>query len=288
MYSSKSYFLGIGYSLMYLPSVTAIPFVFDKNVIIAASGSTIPLSMCILIYPYLYRYLIKEYGWRTTMVVMACLTAQGTVAGALLPARPLLQRQPASSSPTQTNTKKKCPSFLDFRCLCLYATSALGIVSNGVLFSLAADYVLTSGFTIEKATFALFLFGLGSLIARISVMLIGRLMKSKSLHMQTASIAMRTFFCFILPFAKSFIPIAIAMVAFGLGWGIHMALFTTTANELVNKKNLARVIGIISLIFGFVMFLSPIIASMYCVYHVYACLTLFYPSYIKYYRHRDV
>ena len=250
---------------MYVPSVTVLPFVFDKNIVVAAAASTVPVAVTLLFFPYLLMHSLHTYGWRHSLVFNACLTAQATVAAALLP-NLTSQSQKLPSSETVENEQAKtsqwkCPVVFQSLNICLYLTSGLGIAGNSIIFALAADYVLACGFTIEYASLALLLFGVGSLVVRFIIAALGRPLRDQSLYMQTASIALRAVASFGLPFAKTFAPIGIAMVLFGVGWGIHTTLFTTVANEIVSKDHVATIIGLISLANGAVMFVTPLIAS---------------------------
>ena len=258
------YIAGIGFSLMYVPSVTILPFVFDKNIVLAAAASTFPLAIALMVFPYLFMYWLYTYGWRHSLILIACLTAQATVAAALLPSLPQGRVQKAVPHAPQKVTRTRtwtCPVVLQPINICLYLTSGMGLAGNSIIFTLAADYVLACGFTIEYASLALLLFGVGSLAIRFVIAALGRPLRKKSVYMQTASIAIRSIASFGLPFAKTFTSIGVAMVVFGVGWGIHLSLFTTVANDIVGKTHVALVIGLISFTNGTVMFLTPLAAS---------------------------
>ena len=249
--------------------ITIIPLVFSqKFAVVTVSLSTLLTSIFILIYPYVFQGWITEHGWRHSLVYIACIVMQCTVVAALVPSRSRITH-PARRDAATGNTTT-CPVPLRPRCVCLYAITSFGVMSNAVLFTLAVDYILFCGYTIDQAVFALFMFGIGSLLARLIAIPIGIPFPNISIHMLTESVAMRVVCSFVLAFSNEFSVIVTCLFVIGVGWGFHLCFLVTSTADVVRLYDIAfmpTVMGIVTLVLGVTICVGPLSASKYRYYN---------------------
>lgn len=101
--------LGIGFGLMYLPSIVIVGFYFDQKRALATGIAVCGSGIGTFVFAPLGSFLLESYGWKGANIVLAAIILNGTVCGALF--RPLFERLPATGAETmektQTNMKKK-------------------------------------------------------------------------------------------------------------------------------------------------------------------------------------
>jgi MFS family permease len=81
-------FSGIGFGLMYLPSIVMVGYYFDKKRSLATGIAVCGSSTGIFVLAPLASALVDAYGWKGTNVVLAGIVLNGIVVGAFY--RPLL------------------------------------------------------------------------------------------------------------------------------------------------------------------------------------------------------
>ena len=75
--------LGFGGGLVFATTLVIVAKYFDKKRGLATGMCTAGAGIGTLIYPYLYQFLLREYGYRGTMWIVGALTLNMCVSGAL-------------------------------------------------------------------------------------------------------------------------------------------------------------------------------------------------------------
>lgn len=84
MYITFGFIGGIGFCLCFVTAVVSIAFWFGKHRTLALSIAASGTGFGTVIYSPLITYLLKEYGWRGSMLIMAGLCANMCVGGFLM------------------------------------------------------------------------------------------------------------------------------------------------------------------------------------------------------------
>ena len=83
--------LGVGFGLMYLPSIVTVGYYFDKKRAFATGIATCGSGVGAFVFAPLTTVLIRKYSWRGAMTIVAGIVLQGMVLGCMY--RPLDERQ---------------------------------------------------------------------------------------------------------------------------------------------------------------------------------------------------
>lgn len=75
---------GMAMGILYVTAVVSVAFWFDKKRNLAVSLASCGIGFGTLIYSPLTNYLLKEYDWRNTIVLLACTLLNMCVCGALM------------------------------------------------------------------------------------------------------------------------------------------------------------------------------------------------------------
>ena len=91
--------LGFGFGMMYLPAVVSVSFYFEKRRALTTGIVTCGTGVGCFLFAPLFQAVLSANGWQYAMVVLAGISLQGAVCGALL--RPLKAPSPKQKKPTQ-------------------------------------------------------------------------------------------------------------------------------------------------------------------------------------------
>jgi len=75
-------FVGIGFGLMYLPSVVMVGFYFDKKRALATGIAVCGSGIGTFALAPVVNFLVSEYGWKVSLISLSCLC--GSRRGSLL------------------------------------------------------------------------------------------------------------------------------------------------------------------------------------------------------------
>lgn len=90
---------GFGFGMMYLPAVVSVSFYFEKRRALTTGIVTCGTGVGCFLFAPLFQAVLSANGWQYAMVVLAGISLQGAVCGALL--RPLKAPSPKQKKPTQ-------------------------------------------------------------------------------------------------------------------------------------------------------------------------------------------
>lgn len=90
-----TFIIGLGYCLLYVPSHTMSGLYYDKHRSLATGVATAGSGLGGIVFPNLVQYLIDEYGWRGSFLVVAGINLNAFVFSALLRDSPLQKKQKA-------------------------------------------------------------------------------------------------------------------------------------------------------------------------------------------------
>ena len=116
----------------------------------------------------------------------------------------------------------------------------------------------------DQAAFILSMFGLGSLAARISGVLFGVPLKTKSVHVVSVAIFLRCLATFIFAFYDSLVIVTSVVFTFGFTYGLHIAFIATmTADVVSDIKYMPATVGLVTSGYGVAICTTPFLASKY-------------------------
>jgi len=79
--------LGVGFGLMYLPSIVMVGYYFDKKRAFATGIAVCGSGIGTFVFAPLGSYLVEEYGWKGANIIIGAIILNGVVFGAIF--RPL-------------------------------------------------------------------------------------------------------------------------------------------------------------------------------------------------------
>ncbi|KAK3096980.1 hypothetical protein FSP39_005346 [Pinctada imbricata] len=184
-------FLGIGYGLTFVPCTTLLNFYFEKNRALANGIVVSGSGLGNFIFPFLYRFLLDNYGLHGTMIILSGLMLNCCVASALYrqpielfrtkSSRKLLDKEDSPAADTQSSTIcQNCTKFFIsifkfrwslFRSMSFLAVTvsfAIAIVGYGANFYILPVYIESLHFTKDDVSVTLCIIGVLEVISRIS------------------------------------------------------------------------------------------------------------------------
>ncbi|CAG7827515.1 unnamed protein product [Allacma fusca] len=99
---------GIGFNLLYVPSVIAVGFYFEKYRALATGIAICGSGVGTFIFAPLTYYLVSNYGWRVTITVHAALVLSCSICGAMYrPVKALKERKSTTAIANDPDQEKK-------------------------------------------------------------------------------------------------------------------------------------------------------------------------------------
>lgn len=92
---------GFGFGMMYLPSIVSVGYYFEKKRAIATGIAVCGSGVGTFIIAPFSKYLLDEYAWQNTVMILAAIILNGVVCGALM--RPLEPPKKKSKRPRNKN-----------------------------------------------------------------------------------------------------------------------------------------------------------------------------------------
>ena len=248
---------------MFIPVTTILPFYFGRYALLASSASAVGASVGNIIFPYVLQFWQTSYGWRYSLVYLACVLIQGTVVAAFFPNRPPKNYNAHDSH--SRNDKSNCRSvILKPRCLSLYISSGLSVVGYCIFIIFVADFLTINGYTLDQAAFALSMMGMGTLTSRIVGTIFGISLRNTSIHVVCSSMAIRCVCTFFLVLPISLPLVVFVVFFFGFTWGFQLSLIAIATSDVISDiAYLAAAIGLLSCVMGVVICIAPFLASKY-------------------------
>ena len=242
---------------------TIIPFYFGRYALLASSASTVGASVGNIIFPYVLQFWQTSYGWRYSLVYLACVLLQGTVVAAFVPNRSP-KNYNAQDSHSRNDKSDWRSVILKPRCLSLYISSGLSAVGYCIVTIFVADVLTVHGYTLDQAAFALSMMGMGNLACRIVGTIFGITLRNNSIHIVCSSMAIRCVCTLFLMLPISLPLVVLVMFFFGFTWGCQFSVMAIVTSDVIRDITyMPAATGLLCCVMGVVICIAPFLASKY-------------------------
>ncbi|XP_046368549.2 monocarboxylate transporter 12-like isoform X1 [Haliotis rufescens] len=289
---------GLGYGIIYTPSVIAVGHYFQKKRVLANGIALSSVGVGMLSGPHLIGWLIDQFGWRTAMSTLGCITAQMVVTGSLIFPHERTKRhketmfcchwnkyqetenEDINSEPREVSGKVKCVHCRreNVKISCKHI-SAFTVLKDKILLIIALNYFMEMmGYSIQivhlpsyvrsvgvpptKVPSLFTAYGLTLTVARI---LGGAICNDKNIDLLMVYIScqgLKALLMMFMPlFAHGFAQLVLYQVLYGVYYGFSFILLTPIVVELFGVERLATVFGVTMCIGGMSYIIAPTIAG---------------------------
>ncbi|CAJ1051436.1 monocarboxylate transporter 2-like [Xyrichtys novacula] len=259
---------------------------------LAMAGS--PVFLCVLA-PF-NQYLLVNFGWRGSLLILGGLMLHCCVAGALMRPVPLPCKPPSyalektvEEQPNSGNTKlkkrfvKNAKKFLDFslfkdRGFVIYLIGSIMFIFGAyapIVFLSA--YAKSQGVEEYSAAYLLSIMGFVDMFVRPGTGLIAnsKLVRPRIQYFFSFALVFNGTCHLLCPLIKSYAFLVVYAVFFGIGFGMVFALIFECLMDLMGSQRFPRAVGLVTIIECFPMLLGPPAAGLLVdVYHDYKYLFL--------------
>ena len=246
--------VGSGLASVYVPSLAAVGEWFKKERAVAIGIAVSGIGVGTLVAAPLSAWLIREYGWRTT------LTIQGAAGGSLLLLSALFMFKP----PVKVEGKKgsravwakvRSRPFL----LVFLARMLTGIPVFVTMVYLPALAVKEGVPTVSAAALVGYI-GAGSLLSRLGLNAAAE--KIGAIIPFQLSCALVAVACVIWMFAYSYPALVVFVLVMGISYGGVASLTPAVAIQIFGLENIGELLGFLLVSYGVAAVVGPPIAGM--------------------------
>ncbi|XP_021379012.1 monocarboxylate transporter 13-like [Mizuhopecten yessoensis] len=275
---------GIGFGLLYLPSIVIIGTYFDKRRALATGMAVCGAGVGAFAFAPLSEFLLETYGWRGTMWIMSAIVLNGVVCSAVY--RPLetsfdrnVQKIVTakyahdnfanncgkccqkSCSPIKAMfdfTLLKSPTMLMYGASCLFVMFGFFIPLN-FLPVWASEVNLSSA----EGAFLISFMGISNTVTRVLIGYITDKPWANSLIINNTALLIGGVSTCFVPFYTTFVTLTIYAVVFGAVLAAFICLRSILMAELLGVHRLSSSFGLVGLSMGLSSFVgSPIAGAL--------------------------
>ncbi|XP_069107402.1 monocarboxylate transporter 12-like [Argopecten irradians] len=263
---------GVGFGLMYIPSLVMVGGYFEKRRALATGIAMCGTGIGNFVFAPVYEMLLREYGWRGTLWIMSAITLNGAVFASQF--RPLC-KSPQSSEQNEPGTCDKtihmvrnsvikcCTHLRDvFRNLfdmsLLQRPVMVVSVVASFLFMLGSfvpyNFLPVLATDLHLSTFQssllISIIAIADTVSRVCVGYISDKPWANSILINNVVLIMGGAATIFVPFYGVFGALAFYAVLFGIMIAVFMTLRTIVMVELLGIENLSRSYGIMTFSMG--------------------------------------
>ncbi|WAR11782.1 MOT12-like protein [Mya arenaria] len=282
MYISFGLCAGLGYGLSFSPCSTIISFYFEERRALA-NGITVSASgIGALVFPFLYQFLIREYGLQGTFLILGAFALHVCAAACIFRQPRLIVQEKrhqqlkrnrtsdhkgllnGESSFTQHENRIEeekpstcCPASFDnmfkFSLLCnprfLMYVVAFVLCMNGYgnNLILIPAHLKALGYNRDQIALGVSIMGAFEVIARIFFGWFADKGFVKKRYMFIFNMGVAAIFCFMAPFFKSYYFFAVYAAIIGTFPGSFWSLISVLIIDVVGMKDFTAAFGLVSL-----------------------------------------
>lgn len=262
LYLIVSVFMGFALSAIYPPLAATINTWFGKKAALANGVLLSGYSVAQIILPPAATYLIRQYGWETTFVVLGATTwGLGFLGWAFVKAAP----QTSYSIPTQkASATAVVATQPDYSLREALGTSSLWIIMVihviiGIAYQMTLTHIVAAatdrGISPEAAAFIVTLSGILNTIGRLGISSLASRFGNKT--MLALSLAIQVPVLFFLTGASSQSSLYALGALLGLGYGGAIPIIPTITAELFGAKSGGAIIGSVTSAYTIGILIGP-------------------------------
>ena len=228
--------VGIGVACAYVPMVAAVGGWFERQRTTALGIAVAGIGVGTLTVAPLSEWLIEQYGWRQSYVILAVGAAVLLALASLGAHRPVhVSRRAGETSPLREIVRTE----RDFRIL--YLAMALMSTALFVPFVFLPDYLDTEGIT-GPAGWLIGLIGISSVVGRLGLGALASRFSSMRLYRGSFLVLSLSFLIWLVA-GQSYVALAVFAIILGVAYGGFIALSPAVTAELFGPAGLGAVLG---------------------------------------------
>ncbi|XP_064631532.1 monocarboxylate transporter 13-like isoform X1 [Lineus longissimus] len=244
LYFSYGVMTGTGVSMMTFTTSIMVNFYFKKYRNLAVGIMTSGAGVGYLVFPLMIEHFIETYSWRGAMVLLAGISFQGCVVGALL--RPNERLKTFRARTEQPKTTLHLRLFRKWTFILLIFILFTYGISASIFFTICPHRVVTYGFSIEQGALLLFLTGIASLAARLFIGVVFQFFKyNTSIALGTAITGMAVAHLVLAFHHNQLWVLILVSVGFGLMFGLLAYSYTLCVVTFFGLERLNSAFGFI-------------------------------------------
>ncbi|XP_067664215.1 monocarboxylate transporter 12-like [Haliotis asinina] len=250
---------GIGFGIIFTPSTIAVGYYFREKRVLAHGIASSFIGVGVLSGPHVLDWLIDQFGWRTAMSTLGCITAQTVVMGSLIFPHGKSKQSASEAVGTNVSVFTLLKDKILLIIILNYFTSMMGYSIQLVHLP---SYARSVGVPPAKIPSLFTAYGLSLTVSRI---LIGGICNDSSIDLLMMYISchgLNSLTILLMPlFAHGFDELVLYEVLFGIYYGVSFMLLTPIVVELFGVERLATVFGITLCVGGISYLIGPTIAG---------------------------
>ncbi|CAH1783888.1 unnamed protein product [Owenia fusiformis] len=189
LYITFGFLTGCGLGICYIPTITVLAVYFSKNLTLAVGLSSSGVGIGMFLYPPLITTLTAIFGWRGCMLILAAITFNICVCGAIMrpknisddPTRRMkddmhddIEYKSVAEATDDTTVKNVSTEttvfnarvFLNLNFMIMCMTNFLYCIGHSILYVHFAEYAITIGIEPEQAAFLFSIIGFSNLVGK--------------------------------------------------------------------------------------------------------------------------
>lgn len=259
---------GIGFGLVYLPSVVIINVWFEEKRSLALGIATCGSGLGTIIFSPLFNFLIVSFGWQLTMLITGsvllllvpvCMTFKNRETGGENE-KEEVQKNPKGQSkdeemsfddyaldyaPSGIATKASFTELLKNRVVWLFLVSnLLTCIGFNTPYLFTKDRAFIAGFSQTKASNLISAIGFGNCIGKLLFGFLGTFKFVNRIHLYNMTLVVSGLVLVISIYVRNYILMVLYNVVYGIMTGPFTALFSVACVDMFGINNLERTLGI--------------------------------------------
>ncbi|XP_066299403.1 monocarboxylate transporter 12-like [Branchiostoma lanceolatum] len=274
LFFSVGILAGLGLCLMYSPSLAMIGRYFDKRHATANGIAVCGAGVGIFALPPLFQFLIDEFGWRGSLVIVGGLLLNGCVCGALMRPIQLKEQQVEREAQSDADQKRTLVSIgqkiietfdvtlLKHRSFLVYCVSLFGTsLGNSMIFVHLVAHAQNIGVEKTPAAFLLSIMGISEAVSRPINGWLSDKRKISKVYYYMIGIAGLAISNIAIPFGRTYTGLVICMVFYGLFSGIFYPLIAVLVRKYSGVSRISGGLGWAFVFQGAAFLLGPPVAG---------------------------
>ncbi|XP_032872822.1 monocarboxylate transporter 13-like [Amblyraja radiata] len=269
LYLSIGLLTGLGWALVFTPTMAMISRYFDKRRALATGLAFTGVGIASFFFSPLFRLLIDAYTWRGALRVLSAILLNLCVCAALLRPIRLLEDLPAPGlADKASGCWEKVTSALDLgllrqRAFMVY-TLALTLMTTGyfVPYVHLVAHGKNLGFTDYEAALILSLTSIPDTVARMFSGWLSDLKLVRSIHLLFLWSVLSGISLFLLPLGRTFPTLMAAGLFYGLCAGGLSPLFFSTLPDIVGVGRILNATGLFLMLLSVGGLLGPPLSGL--------------------------
>jgi len=268
---SYSFTTGVGFGLMYVPSVVAVAQQFTSKRALAIGICVCGSGMGTFILAPVEDFLLSEVGWRWTFTVLGCVCFLCTLCGVVMrPVKQLEVEQKISSSPQSCVSKfvsmvlseelQSSPALSTFLLVCL--ADCVASMALYIPFTFLPDEATHSGVSLENASFLIAAMGICSSVGRVCSGLLCDRAWCNPLILTAVTVAAASIPPLLFPWISSYMFYLFLSCLFGFLTGIWIAATSPILVRILGLYLLSPAFGLMTAVQGAAALIGPPLAGV--------------------------